>query len=116
MKTRSIALTLFFLSVAACSTMARNQSGADGNQKTVVRVDNQAFLDMKVYAARSAERLRLGLVPGHSITVLDVPQSLLSGSTRLRFIADPIGGTRPSVSEEMTVVPGDTVLMTIPPR
>jgi hypothetical protein len=26
--------------------------------------------------------------------------------TPLRFIADPIGGTRPSVSEEITVAPG----------
>jgi hypothetical protein len=33
----------------------------------------------------------------------------------LRFIADPIGGARPSVSEEITVAPGDSVVLTIPP-
>jgi hypothetical protein len=35
--------------------------------------------------------------------------------TPLRFIADPIGGNRASVSQEITVVPGDTVVLTIPP-
>jgi len=39
----------------------------------------------------------------------------LGGLATLRFIADPIGATRPSVSEEITVAPGDTVMMTIPP-
>jgi hypothetical protein len=39
----------------------------------------------------------------------------MSGLTQLRFIADPIGSTRASVSEEITVAPGDTVMMTIPP-
>jgi hypothetical protein len=56
------------------------------------------------------------MAPGHSTTLLDVPRGLVSGLTPLRFIADPIGGTRPSVSEEITVAPGDTVVMTIPPQ
>jgi hypothetical protein len=40
---------------------------------------------------------------------------MVSGLTPLRFIADPIGGRRASVSQEITVSPGDTVVMTIPP-
>ncbi len=89
--------------------------GSDQNQRTAVRVDNQGFLDMTVFAARSAQRVRLGIAPGHSVTVFNVPPGLISGLTPVRFIADAIGGTRPSVSDEITVAPGDTVMMTIPP-
>ena len=116
MKSRSIAVTLFFLFTAACSTMAPGTGSADRYQRTAVRVDNQDFLDMTVFAARSAQRVRLGIAPGHSIATLDLPPALISGLTPIRFIADPIGGSRPSVSEEITVAPGDTVLMTIPPN
>jgi hypothetical protein len=68
-----------------------------------------------VYALRSSQRVRLGIVPGHSTRVFDVPRGLLGGLVTLRFIADPIGTKRPSVSEEITVAPGDTVVMRIPP-
>ncbi len=115
MKSRSIVLALLFLFAVACSTMAPGTGSSNQNQPTAVRVDNQAFADMTVYAARSAQRVRLGIATGHSVSVFKVPPGLISGLTPIRFIADPIGGTRPSVSEEITVAPGDTVMMTIPP-
>ena len=115
MKMRSVSVGLFFLFLAACTTMARGSGATTQNEPTVVRVDNQAFADMTVYAARSAQRLRLGIAPGHTVSLFTVPSGLMSGMTSLRFIADPIGSTRASVSEEITVAPGDTVMMTIPP-
>jgi hypothetical protein len=115
MKRISAALAVFLLIVVACRSMATG-SGSDQNQRTAVQVDNRGFADMNVYAARSAQRVRLGMAPGNSTTVFTVPPGLVSGLTPLRFIADPIGGTRPSVSEEITVAPGDTVVMTIPPQ
>lgn len=111
MTNRSIALALF-LSLLACGTMSR---GSGQSEPTAVRVDNQGFTDMTVYALRSSQRIRLGLVPGLTVRTFEVPPGLVSGLTTLRFVADPIGSTRPSVSEEITVAPGDTVMMTIPP-
>ena len=116
MKNRLIAISLFLLLTAACSTLPAGSGGPNQDQRAAVRVENQGFADMTVYAARSSERVRLGLVPGHSSTVFDVPAGLVSGSTPLRFIADPIGSNRLSVSEEIMVAPGDTVVMTIPPN
>ena len=84
-------------------------------QSTVVLVDNQGFLDMAVYVMRSSERVRLGMATGNSKSNFRVPAGIVSGLTPLRFIADPIGGSRASVSEEITVAPGDTVGLTIPP-
>lgn len=114
MTIRSIGLA-FFLAILACSTVGSGSGGADQNARTAVQVENRGFADMTVYAVRSSQRVRLGMVPGHSVKVFDVPRALIGGLTPLRFIADPIGTTRPSVSEEITVTPGDTVVMTIPP-
>ena len=115
MKVRSLGLAVLLAGIAACSTLSRGSSGTDQSQPTVVQVDNLGFQDMDVYAVRSGQRVRLGLAPGSSKTNLTIPSTLVSGLTSLRFIADPIGGSRASVSQEITVAPGDTVVMTIPP-
>jgi hypothetical protein len=115
MKSKSIVVAIFLTAVVACSTFSRGSGTADQNQPTVVEVDNQGFQDMDVYAVRSGQRWRLGLATGTSKTKLTIPQTMVSGLTPLRFIADPIGGRRASVSQEITVSPGDTVVMTIPP-
>ena len=82
---------------------------------TYVRVENRAFLDMNVYVYRSSQRLRLGTTSGNSIARYVIPASLLFGSTPLRFQADPIGGSRQPVSQEISVSPGDEVVLVIPP-
>ncbi|MEA2762041.1 MAG: hypothetical protein QOD47_1325 [Gemmatimonadaceae bacterium] len=115
MKITSIALAVFLAGIPACSTLSRGSSAADQSQPTIVQVDNLGFQDMDVYAVRSGQRVRLGLAPGSSKTNLTIPSNLVNGLTSLRFIADPVGGRRASVSQEITVAPGDTVVMQIPP-
>lgn len=115
MKIKSLGLAVFLAGVAACSTFSRGSTTTDQSQPTVVQVDNEGFQDMDVYAVRSGQRVRLGLAPGSSKTNFTIPSTLVNGLTSLRFIADPIGGRRASVSQEITVAPGDTVVMTIPP-
>ena len=115
MKIRTIAFALLLLGASACKTFSRGSGDAEQSQPTVLQVDNQGFLDMNVYAARSSQRVRLGTATGNGKTSFTIPSSLVSGLTPLRFVADPIGGRRASVSEEITVAPGDTVVLTIPP-
>ena len=107
-----ISIALF---AAACTGFRHGSTAIDPNQPTIVQVDNQGFLDMAVYVMRSSERVRLGTATGNSKSNIRVPAGIVSGLTPLRFVADPIGGTRASVSEEITVAPGDTVGLTIPP-
>jgi hypothetical protein len=115
MKIRPIVFVLLLLGIIACSSLGRGSGNTAQNQPTVVQVDNQGFLDMDVYVVRSGQRIRLGTATGNSKTNLTIPASLISGLTPLRFVADPIGGRRASVSQEITVAPGDTVVLTIPP-
>ena len=108
-------MALLVLGAVACNAFSRGLGAPGQRQPTVVEVDNQGFLDMTVYAARSAQRVRLGIAGGNRKTALPIPSYLVIGLTPLRFVADPIGGRRASVSQEITVAPGDTVGLTIPP-
>jgi hypothetical protein len=71
---------------------------------------------MNIYVYRSSQRVRLGTATGNSVTRLTIPANLLFGATPLRFQADPIGGSRSPISSEITVAPGDEVVLTIPPN
>ena len=81
----------------------------------MLQVENRGFADMVVYAISGAQRIRLGIAIGNSTRAFTIPRILLRGAGPLRFLADPIGGSRSPVSEEMVVHPGDIVTLTIPP-
>lgn len=85
-------------------------------EETYLEVDNQANLDMTIYVVRSGgARERLGTAIAHTRTRMRIPSRLMFGLTPLRFQADPIGASRAPVSQEITVQPGDTVVLRIPP-
>lgn len=82
----------------------------------MVQVQNQGFTDMVIYALNGGQRIRLGLATGNSTKSFTIPRYLVGGAGPVRFLADPIGGDRTPVSEEMMVQPGDVVSLTIPPQ
>ncbi|HEX6433886.1 MAG TPA: hypothetical protein VFZ87_06575 [Gemmatimonadales bacterium] len=81
----------------------------------MVQVENRGFADMVIYAVSGSQRVRLGLANGNSTRAFTIPRTLLRGAGPLRFLADPIGGNRSPISEEMIVEPGDIVTLVIPP-
>jgi hypothetical protein len=100
---------------AACSGNSKEDQEAEPVPATVVKVQNQAFLDMTIYVFRSSQRVRLGVANGNSTSRFVIPPNLIFGTTPLRFQADPIGRSRQPVSQEINVAPGDEVVLTIPP-
>jgi hypothetical protein len=100
---------------SACSVHNDPNEIAEPVPPTRLRVENQAFLDMTIYVYRNSQRIRLGTATGNSVTRLTIPANLIFGATPLRFQADPIGGNRAPISSEITVAPGDEVVLTIPP-
>lgn len=110
-------LALVVAAVAAgCSRSKPSDEPLEPTPVTRLRVQNQAFLDMTIYVFRGPQRLRLGTANGNSTSRFTIPSSLIFGATPLRFQADPIGSNRASISEEVTVAPGDEVTLTIPPQ
>jgi len=81
----------------------------------MLQVENRGFADMVVYAVSGSQRVRLGIATGNSTKSFTIPRALIRGSAPLRFLADPIGGSRSPISEDMVVQPGDVVSLTIPP-
>lgn len=102
------------LVLAACGGRMQ-ESTPSPDSPAMVRVENQGFSDMVVYALSGAQRVRLGMVTGNSTQSFTIPSYLIRGAGPIRFLADPVGGNRAPVSEELTVQPGDIVSLTIPP-
>lgn len=92
-----------------------NAAPGENEPKTVVRVENDNFLDMTIYVRSTggAER-RLGQVTGHSVATFTIPKDFVFGASSLQFRADPVGGRSTPFSQTISVSPGDTLRMTIP--
>lgn len=111
---RLLVLAMLSAVPACASHKSAETTPAPAEQRTVLKVDNQAFLDMTVYVLNGSQRVRLGIAGGKSVTALTIPSYVIHGAASLRFIADPIGGNRAPVSDEIQVEPGDEVTLTIP--
>lgn len=83
---------------------------------TTVKVDNQNFLDMDIYVLSDGARFRLGMVRGLSTEVFTIPDDIVRISPQVRFELHPIGGRANPRTETITVMPGDHLELTIPPR
>jgi len=123
MRLKTAGLVVAMIALGGAAGCARHSmAGAGGAaapaQATMLKVVNQGFLDMNVYVLRApvGQRIRLGTATGSSTTEMRIPPDVMLGSnTSLRFIANPIGGSRPSVSSSIMVTPGDEVTLQIPP-
>ena len=108
---RVIALTILI----ACGGRS-GTGGASPEREAMLRVENRGFSDMVIYAVHGAQRIRLGMATGNSTKSFPVPRYLVRTGGPIRFQADPIGGNRTPISEEIVVQPGDIVSLTIPPQ
>jgi len=115
---RALVRTLLLpLLLAACSHgRGSPQVTPETGAAATVEVQNQGFADMTIYVLSHGVRVRLGLASGHSTSQFPIPAYALEGDRLVQFLADPIGGTREPVTEEIGVDPGDTVDLTIPPQ
>src|SRR5438270_3191504 len=84
--------------------------------RTVLKVENQGFPDMNIFVLpESSNRVRLGTVSGTSNAYFTLPDYIMRGVRELRFQALPIATPRGPITESIPVLPGDTVVLTIPP-
>jgi hypothetical protein len=105
---------LALLALVSCGGRDPDSSPSPSSS-ALLQVENRGFADMVIYAVSGAQRIRLGIATGNSTRGFTIPSILLRGAGPLRFLADPIGGSRTPVSEEMVVRPGDIVSLSIPP-
>lgn len=109
------ALATLAIMTVACGGGRSNDQGIIPEERTILRVENDAFNDMRIYVRQGGQRIRLGTATGKSVSTFRLPRSVVYGLVTLRFEADPIGGRGSSLSEEITVSPGEEVVLRIPP-
>jgi hypothetical protein len=112
-RTAAVVAALSLSSAAAC---VRGSKPAPEEMPTFLRVENQALQDATVYVWESSSRLRLGRVGSLSTVTLRIPSSRIFGPTPLRFQLDFLAGGRTPLTEQITVIPGDTVVLQVPPQ
>ena len=119
----AFAIAGFVLAGTACrsngglaAAVKRGQGmGADTAARATVKVENNGFLDADIFILpESGARFRLGTANGHSTTVLPIPPFAIPGLSTVRFLVDPIGGGRPTRSDQVTIEPGDEVTLVLP--
>ena len=116
MRTLRTAALVAALSLSSAAACVRTSKPAPEDLPTFLRVENQALQDATVYVWQSSSRLRLGRVGSLSTTTLRIPSSQIFGPTPLRFQLDFLAGSRTPLTEQITVVPGDTVVLQVPPQ
>jgi hypothetical protein len=111
LKTFSVVLLAFAL--AGCTGRGRN--APQPREAATVRVENQSWLDMNIFAIAGGARTRLGTVTASTTRSFVIPASLVGLGRELSFLADPVGSSRTATSFAIFVGPGEEVVLTIPP-
>ena len=104
--------------VAACggSTTAQSPLPNQGVVPAFVQVENQSYTDFNVFVFRNeTNRQRLGRSTANTTQAFKVPVDLLTAQARIKIGAEPIGSQVVGITREVTVAPGDTVVLIIPP-
>ncbi len=108
-KFRAAFLTLTVAAIVAVPALAAQTASEEKSERTTVRVVNDNWNDITVYAFRNGYRRRLGTVTSFTNRVFALPRAFLIPSSDLRLIADPIGPRGAYVSEALVVNAGDVV-------
>lgn len=119
-RTTTLALSLAsVLVLPACAARGGENAGEPTErvapEPTTLVVQNRNFSDMTIYVLRGSQRIRLGMASGNRESRFTIPPNLIFGIATLQFLADPIGGSRTPVSQEIRVTEGDVISLTIPP-
>lgn len=98
---------------AACSqaTSGSPMTGADRSEAPVqVRVENENWADMRIYALRAGSERRLGRVTSLDTRSFDVPESFMSGADELRLVARGLASGETTATGPIQVGPGEVVI------
>jgi hypothetical protein len=111
----TLGILVLLIALGACAGRRRDE-GPAMRRETLLRVENQSWYDMNVYVLRGSQRIRLGTVSASSSEIFTLPPDVVGSGIPLRFLVDPVGSQRTPISEEISVFPGETIVLTIPNR
>ena len=104
----AVMLALASVGCASARGSAAQQAIAESERPTVT-VTNNHWLDVAVYVLRGSSRYRVATVGGASTGTFRLTGDEGSGARPVRLMADPIGSSRPYVTEPIVVSPGQHI-------
>lgn len=121
LRTSAVVVLAVMLSAGACAPATSAGTGElipeelypSRRGAPVVRVTNNNWSNMTLYAVRGTSRFRLGMVSSMSSAVFRLPPSVTSGSGGIQLLADPIGGFGNYMTPALHVSPGEEVRLDI---
>jgi len=84
-------------------------------EPTYVEVDNRGYADMDIFVVDVGRKVRIGFAPGNKKSKMQIPSGIVGPGRSLSFLADPVGGTRRAVSQDLYIRRGEIVTLTISP-
>ncbi|HEX2190255.1 MAG TPA: hypothetical protein VHG51_15210 [Longimicrobiaceae bacterium] len=116
LRTSAFAVLAVMLTAGACAPATSAGTGElipgelyPTRESPVVRVTNNNWSTMTLYAVRGTSRFRLGMVNSMGSAVFRLPPSLAAGASGLRLLADPLGGSGSYLTPALQVNPGEEV-------
>lgn len=112
-----VAVSLFVVSACGGRQEPRflSNRAPGGDREIRVEVVNDNFLDMGIFVMEGSTNFRLGDVTGKSSANFSLDLDMISPSTGLRLLADPVGSRDAYLSDPVTVNPGTIVVFNIAP-
>lgn len=92
-----------------------NRAAERGLADVLVTVENHNYYDANVYAISGSRRVRLGFVVGLRTETLVIPNEIVMGAGGIRFEVVQIPRLYLPGTPEVSVFPGDRVVLRIPP-
>ncbi len=107
----TIALSLVTALPAAtfAQTSAEDSAKSERNDPVTVRVVNNNWLDVRVYAVRGSFSQRLGTVTGLTAESFKLPRAFTVPGQDVYLVAQTIGGRGAHYSFPILVFPGDEI-------
>ena len=78
-----------------------------------LEVDNHNWLDVVIYVVHDGERSRIGIANASSQSDFVLPARMVGQGHELRLLGHPIGGEGGTVTETVTVEPGQYIEWTL---
>lgn len=88
-------------------------SELQSRDEAVLTVKNEYLNDVAVYALRAGSKVRVATVYGFKTETIQLKASILSGASSVRLLIEPLGSAATHVTEPITVLPGDSVELTV---
>lgn len=120
MKARNLFTALAALAIVGCAagpSAASATSIAEPDTtfqvKSYVRVVNNNWLDVNIYAVSGGRNWRLGTVRSFQEVDFEIPRWLMSGTYEVTLVTDPIGSRRANISNTVIFTPGDVIQLNV---